>query len=501
MRSYSTKYKIKLLVFSLAVVVVGVFILFLNNTVTNIKNEERKQILLWAEAVQKRYALVEYTNDLFEKLSQDERKKVKLWSEAQNLILSETNTHFLTFLLNIVRDNKNIPIILTDSKKNVVSNINFEYNLEVGKPIPDSVFTHFSKYEPIKVTYNNETINYLHYTDSKLFAELQNVMNNMIQSFIEEIVKNSVSVPVIITTADSLKVVAYGNIKKERVKTPESLAATLSQMSEQNQAIPIMHNNEVASYIFYEDSLLITRLTYYPYILILITIVLLALAYLAFRSSKKYEQNQVWVGMSKETAHQLGTPISSLMAWVEILKDKNIDDETVAEINKDVSRLNTIAERFSKIGSKPYMNHEDLYTVVFHAIEYMKQRSSQKVRYSVSAKEKNIQIPLNISLFEWVIENICRNAIDAMQGNGRITVYISTSGNHVNIDIEDTGKGIARNMQKQVFKPGFSTKTRGWGLGLSLSKRIIEDYHQGKIFVKSSEIGKGTTFRISLPIV
>jgi len=500
MKQYRLRYKVKVFVFILAVFTVGLFVYLLNNTVSNIKTEERKQVLLWAEAVQRRYALVEYTNTLFEKLSEDERKKVQTWSQAQELIQEVDNTTFLTFLLEIIKSNKNIPIILTDLNRNVVSSTNTEYELEINKPIPDSLKTLYTKYPPIPIRFDNTPLNYLYYTDSKLFSELQNVMNDMVRSFIEEIVKNSVSVPVLITTADSLDIIAYGNLDSNRVANPIKLAHTIQEMASHNMSIPIIRNGDVLSYIFYEDSLLITRLTYYPYILIAITIVLLILAYYAFRSSQRYEQNQVWVGMSKETAHQLGTPISSLMAWLEILKEDVNNKELVTELDKDITRLHTIAERFSKIGSKPHMKTENLNLVVLHSVDYMKQRSSKRIQYSISNLESAILVPINIPLFEWVIENICKNAIDAMQGKGRITVYISKGPKHTHIDIEDSGKGIPRNMIKRVFKPGFSTKTRGWGLGLSLAKRIIEDYHDGKIFVKSSELGKGTTFRISLPI-
>ncbi len=498
---YRRKYKIKIFIISLAIIIVGVFIYLLNNTISNIKSDERKQVMLWAEAVQRRYALVDYTNNLFEKLALDERTKAEIWSEAQHLILKENNPDFLTFLLKVLRSNKNIPIILTDSHDKIIASINSDFSLEIGAQMPDSIRSYFTKYPPIPITYDNKPINYLYYTDSRLFSDLQDVMNNMIRSFIEEVVKNSVSVPVLITSADSTTVIAYGNLNPNRIANPQNLEQTIQEMSEYNVPIAITNNNAIVSYIFYEDSLLITRLTYYPYILILISISLLILTYYAFRSSQKYEQNQVWVGMSKETAHQLGTPISSLMAWIELLEQQNIDKEIIYELNKDIQRLETITERFSKIGSKPHVQTEDIYTVIYHAIEYMKQRSSSKISYSISALQKNIKVPLNISLFEWVIENICKNAIDAMEGVGSITIYISTTSKRINIDIEDSGKGIQRNMFSQVFKPGFSTKTRGWGLGLSLAKRIIEEYHNGKIFVKNSEINKGTVFRISLPHV
>jgi len=322
----------------------------------------------------------------------------------------------------------------------------------------------------------------------------------MIQSFIEEVVKNSAKVPVIITNSNSNAIVAYGNIDTNRINSEQKLAETIQKMKSNNTPIPIMLNKNIGNYIYYEDSILITRLTYYPYILIAISIFLLALAYFAFRSSEKYEQNQILVGMSKETAHQLGTPISSLMAWVELLRIQDIDSEIITEINKDVERLNTIAERFSKIGSAPTLSLHNLTQVVSNSLTYIKLRSSSSVIFKLNSPKQDIILPLNISLFEWVIENICKNAVDAMQGKGLLTISITKTDSSVNIEIEDTGKGISRNLFKTIFKPGYTTKTRGWGLGLSLAKRIIEDYHKGKIIVKSSEINKGTTFRITLPL-
>ena len=500
MKNYSLKYKIKFSIFVFALLLVSSIILLINITITNIKNEERKQVMLWAEAVQKRYALVEYTNRLFEKLKLEERKKVELWSEAQHHILDEDNSQFLTFLLKIISSNKNIPIILTDSKGLVVSSINMEYPIDSQKPIPDSIYQKFSKYKPIPVTYDNEPINYLYYTDSRLFSELQNVMNDMITSFIEEVVKNSASVPVVITNQDTSKIIAYGNLDTNKVKSEYALHAVVHEMASNNSAIPIILNNSVVSYIFYEDSLLITRLTYYPYILIIIGTILLLFAYFAFRSSEKYEQNQILVGLSKETAHQLGTPISSLMAWVELLRMKNVENEVIEEINKDVIRLNTIAERFSKIGSAPNLTLQNLNEVVYNSMKYIMMRTSNKIQFTINTSKQDLILPINIALFEWVIENICKNAIDAMQGNGALSITILESNTHAYIDIEDTGKGIPRNKFTTIFKPGFTTKQRGWGLGLSLAKRIIEEYHKGKIIVKSSELNKGTTFRISLPL-
>lgn len=250
--------------------------------------------------------------------------------------------------------------------------------------------------------------------------------------------------------------------------------------------------------IIYDDSSVMKRLQIYPYIQIaVLTIFILAIIF-SIIWLQRAEQNRLWVGLSKETAHQLGTPISSLMAWNEILKDNYPDEPIINEINKDVDRLNLIAERFSKIGSKPDSQEKDLNTIIIHVAAYISKRSSEKVKISCNLPSTPVMIKMNAPLFEWVIENLCKNAIDAMSGNGNIIITAHEIKNLVIIEVSDTGKGIAKNRFKSVFSPGYTTKSRGWGLGLSLAKRIIEHYHNGKIFVKKSELGKGTTFRIEL---
>jgi nitrogen fixation/metabolism regulation signal transduction histidine kinase len=250
--------------------------------------------------------------------------------------------------------------------------------------------------------------------------------------------------------------------------------------------------------IYYDDSLLLKRLAYYPYVQLLVVVIFVFIAIFALLSAKKAEQNKVWVGLSKETAHQLGTPISSLMAWMEILRSKYSSDKLLDEMNNDVNRLRLIADRFSKIGSMPRPETYDLEKVIENAVTYMKKRTSKKVKYTLQLPEEKLKVALNLSLFEWVIENLCKNAIDAMNGQGEITINVFTNANRIYIDFSDTGKGVSKSNYKRIFKPGFTTKKRGWGLGLSLAKRIVEEYHTGKIYVKSSEPNKGTTFRIEL---
>ena len=251
--------------------------------------------------------------------------------------------------------------------------------------------------------------------------------------------------------------------------------------------------------VCYDESIMLKRLQAWPYVQLGIVLIFVVVAIFALLSSKRAEQNKVWVGLSKETAHQLGTPISSLMAWVEILKENYPDDELIPEMDKDVSRLQLVAERFSKIGSLPEPVDSSMNDVLKHVVDYMDRRTSKKVEITTNMPDEDVIVKMNASLFEWVIENLCKNAVDAMEGSGKIDLSLNDEGSRVVIEVNDNGKGIRKKDVKNVFTPGFTTKKRGWGLGLSLAKRIVEEYHKGRIFVKSSEVGVGTTFRIEIP--
>jgi signal transduction histidine kinase len=250
--------------------------------------------------------------------------------------------------------------------------------------------------------------------------------------------------------------------------------------------------------VCYDESILLKRLAQYPYWQLGVVMIFVVVAIFALLASKKAEQNKVWVGLSKETAHQIGTPISSLMAWVEILKENYPNDELIPEMDKDVKRLELIAERFSKIGSLPEPVDASMNTVLEHVVDYMDRRTSKKVEMIRHLPDHEVIVKMNTALFEWVIENLCKNAVDAMEGAGKIELTLTDEDHRVVIEVSDNGKGIRKKDLKNVFTPGFTTKKRGWGLGLSLAKRIVEEYHKGRIFVKQSEVGKGTTFRIEM---
>lgn len=269
----------------------------------------------------------------------------------------------------------------------------------------------------------------------------------------------------------------------------------------EGHVIRVTIDNVDNSYInvCYDESLILKRLTIFPFVQLAVVVIFVVLAVFALLASKRAEQNRVWAGLSKETAHQLGTPISSLMAWVEVLKEEYPDDTLIPELDKDVSRLRLISDRFSKIGSKPELAMVSLQEVLAHVVDYIDRRTSHNVVIRCQLPDHDVMVNINVALFEWVIENLCKNAVDAMDGGpGTISIAVMETGQKVAIDVADTGKGISKKNIKNVFRPGFTTKKRGWGLGLSLAKRIIEEYHKGRIFVKSSEVGVGTTFRIEL---
>ena len=276
------------------------------------------------------------------------------------------------------------------------------------------------------------------------------------------------------------------------------LLKKVAQMRADNRIIRIDMGDEDYLEVCYDDSLLLTRLSYYPYIQLLVVLLFFVVCMLAIISSKRAEQNRVWVGLSKETAHQLGTPISSLMAWCEVLREKYPDDTLLPEMDKDVARLQTVAERFSKIGSKPEPTSDDLLRVLDGVVDYFRRRSSNKVQFVCEYPKRPLMVRMNVPLIEWVFENLCKNAIDAMNGEGTIKFVVTHDDNNAYIEVSDTGKGIVKSQFRTVFEPGFTTKKRGWGLGLSLAKRIMEQYHKGRIYVKASELGKGTTFRVEL---
>ncbi len=333
----------------------------------------------------------------------------------------------------------------------------------------------------------------------ELWAEAQEqvIKSDENLDFFFRVLSNNETIPVIVV--DSADNIMFSrNLNPAKTNNQRYVDRKLKQMKEENEPFEIVISDDDRQFLYYGHSTILTKLAYYPYVQLAIILLFIVVSYFAFSVSRKTEQNKVWVGLSKETAHQLGTPISSLMAWMEIMKSKATDQEMLNELEKDIKRLEKITERFSKIGSKPILNKENIQEVIDRAIVYLKTRSSDKVIYDIHLPQDELIIPLNAELFEWVIENVCKNAIDAIDGSGKIDIFISDHTQVVYVDIADNGRGIPKSKYKTIFKPGYTTKERGWGLGLSLSKRIVEEYHGGKIFVNDSELNHGTTIRIVL---
>lgn len=341
------------------------------------------------------------------------------------------------------------------------------------------------------------------YSKMQIWAQALNALNNADEntdiSLVLSVISGNNTIPVIVMDSKR-NVMDYRNVDISTDNAADSIAYVKrlgESMEKSGNFIKIDLKGDYQM-VCYDESTMLKRLASYPYVQLGVVLIFVVVAIFALLSSKRAEQNKVWVGLSKETAHQLGTPISSMMAWVEMLRESYPDDTLIPEMEKDVKRLEMIADRFSKIGSLPEPVEASMTDVLSHVIDYMDRRTSHSVVIERDFPDHDVRVKMNASLFEWVIENLCKNAVDAMGGNGRIVITLTEEAEKVVIEVSDNGKGIRKKDIKSVFTPGFTTKKRGWGLGLSLAKRIVEEYHKGKIFVKSSEVGVGTTFRIEM---
>jgi len=497
MNLYSNKQRWKILLLLAATLIIGVTLWYSNRIASRIKNDERKKVELWSEAVQKKAKLVAFTEDLFEQLRNEERRKANLYREAFEISSQPVQVdQDFTFVASYLFSNTTIPTLWVNDDGRVVSAVNLPENRKDDPIYLDSLKQVIQeKDQIIEMNIFGDQKQYMYYNDSRLFEELQIVMEDLINSFISETVINSASVPVVLVDSARQQVVSYGGIDSFDVNNKVALNKRLETMAASNAPISIDLADRGKHFIYFENSLILDQLRYYPLIQLILIAVFLLVAYLIFSTFRRGEQNQVWVGMAKETAHQLGTPLSSLMAWTALLEAEGVPQETLDEINKDLDRLNTVTDRFSKIGSKAELKDTNVVEFVKEILDYLRLRLSKKVIFQFESNVSEASVMLNESLFSWVIENLSKNAVDAMEGVGQLSTHISLLEDQVTIDISDTGKGIPKGKQKTVFQPGYTTKKRGWGLGLSLVKRIVEEYHGGKIFVKESS-PSGTTFRI-----
>jgi signal transduction histidine kinase len=352
--------------------------------------------------------------------------------------------------------------------------------------------------------YTNRLVHDIEVTERQkmeLWAEAIRIMNSADfetdMAFPFSVIESNTHIPVILTDSEGT-ILSHRNLDSIKATHPAYLQKQLKHAREENDSLIINLGASEYQYLFYRDSILLRKLIFFPYVQLGVIILFILVSYIAFSISRKAEQNEVWTGMSKETAHQLGTPISSIMGWMELLQQSDLDPAMVSEMRKDTSRLEKITDRFSKIGSKPALKEADLTKILKESLDYMRNRGPESVEYILDVPSKPLVASLNETLFEWVIENLCKNATDAIEGGGKVILHAVETEDHVIIDVEDTGKGIPKSKNRTIFKPGYTTKKRGWGLGLSLSKRIIESYHHGKIFVLSSVPFDSTVIRIIL---
>ncbi len=488
------------MLFALAAAIIVVSLWYTNRLVREIAMDERQNIRIWANAIRQKAELVNYTTRFFEQIREEEQKRAEILATAYRNFMSEDQSQSLEFYRRIMEMNTTIPVILTFGDSIITSYRNIDDpEIENTKFMTDSLKVEFSTFDPIRINYTGSDYGLLYFKESKIYTELRTVLDDLILSFFSEVAGNSASVPVVITDSTRQNIFESGNVDKEKLDDPEYVKSFVDEMAEENDPIEIELPEVGKTYIFYMDSDLLTQIMYYPYVQFMIIGLFLFIAYLLFSMARKAEQNLVWIGMSKETAHQLGTPLSSLMAWLELLKMKGIEYEGIKEMEKDINRLEIITDRFSKIGSPANLEIHNVIDVIYDSVDYLKPRTSSKINYNISpAAKTKVLVPLNKHLFEWVIENLCKNAVDAMNSVGSIFINIMDEEKQVVIDVRDTGKGIHKSHFKSIFNPGYTSKKRGWGLGLSLSKRIIHDYHKGKIFVRSSVINSGTVIRIVL---
>ncbi|MPM03994.1 Adaptive-response sensory-kinase SasA [bioreactor metagenome] len=486
--------------FIIGLMIVNASLMFSNNLVKKIASDERKKVKIWANAIQQKANLVNYTNDFFKKVKEEERKRVEIWAEATKRLINAGINEDLSFYTQIIAGNTTIPVVLTDENKNIIAVKNVDFSTDSVKVLEGRRLSDFSKIEPIVVSYG-EFVNYLYFKESLLFSELRNVLNDLTESFFSEVVVNSASVPVLILDSAKTKVFSSGNVSDDILNDKDRLHDLIKTMEAQNPPIVIDFEGQGKKYIYYKDSYLLTQLRYYPFVQLIVVGLFLIVAYIIFNTTRKAEQNKVWVGMAKETAHQLGTPISSMLAWLDFIETDDKNKIYIDELRNDIKRLQDVSSRFSNIGSAPDLPMTSLAETIYNSVRYIRARSSKKVAINVLFREnETIEIPLNENLFGWVMENLLKNAIDAMEGEGSITISLHRVARSIMLDVSDTGKGFPKSQYKAVFRPGFTTKKRGWGLGLTLSKRIIDEYHKGRLYVYSSVPGKGTTFRIVLPL-
>ena len=494
---YTNKKRWKWALAIIALLIIGASLWYTNHLVKSIAEQETRQVKMWAAAMEQHAVMMKSTEEFFNKVSELEQLRVDLLANAYRRVIDISTNENTAIYLDIIRNNISIPLVITDTKDNIIFSSNLPASQEGKNTFDEEMKQAYAKFPPIKIDPGYGSVQWLYYNESMIYTDLKAVLEDMIDHFMEEITLNSVGAPVIITNEDQTKILSFGNLDSLMMQDTNYVKQQLAIMRDENEPLQIDFMNTGKATIFYRTSDLVEQMRYYPIIQIIVFALFLLIAYLLFSYARRSEQNQVWAGMAKETAHQLGTPLSSLMGWIELLKLEDKPFAGTHEMEKDIERLQIVTDRFSKIGSVPVPEPTNINYLIQDTMDYLQKRFS-KFDFEVNLPDGELVMPLIPSLFRWVLENLTKNAIDAMGDKGKITLDLIDDGDHIHIDLSDTGKGIPKSKIKQVFNPGYTSKKRGWGLGLSLAKRIIEDYHKGKIFVKSSVVGEGTTFRITL---
>ena len=495
---YINKKRWKWALAAIALLFIAVSLWYTNRLVKSIAEQETKQVKMWAAAMEQQAMMMNSTEEFFNKVSEQEQLRVELLANAYRRIIDISTNENTAIYLEILQKNISIPLLVTDTEDNILFKSNLPPSQEEKKVFDEEMKRAYSKFPPIRIDLGFGLVQRLYYNESQIYTELKVVTESMIDRFMEEITLNAVGAPVIITDESQSKILKFGNLDSVMMQDTAYVKEQLAIMRDENEPLQIQFMNKGKAIVFYRTSDLVEQMRYYPVTQFFVVALFILIAYLLFSYARRSEQNQVWAGMAKETAHQLGTPLSSLMGWVELLKMEEASFVGTHEMEKDIERLQIITDRFSKIGSVPVPEPTNIKYVIYDTMDYLQKRFSKKIEFVINLPDGELVMPLIPSLFRWVLENLAKNAVDAMGEHGKITLDLIDDGDHIHLDFSDTGKGIPKSKIKQVFNPGYTSKKRGWGLGLSLAKRIIEDYHKGKINVKSSILGKGTTFRITL---
>lgn len=452
-----------------------------------IRREEQDKVRLWANAISQRAHMLEATQQFFAQATLDEHRKMQMYTDILQSFNDpdlSTDLRFSLAYVNYIVDSSHTPIIITTARDSIIS---VPQEL-AGQKLEGDLLEEYSQNPPFHYTIWGMKMT-LYYKESQYYTQLRQVLDGFTRSFLMDITQSSVKVPVLVVDSVSSKVLAYGNLNPKHIK----------QMRFRNDPISIGLPDGGRALVYYEDTLLLRSLQWLPLFYLFIAIVLIVVSYNLLRTARTAEQNRIWAGLAKETAHQLGTPISSLTGWIEYLQGKELTPQYASEIGKDLRRLETITQRFSKIGSLPELQESDVREATLAAVGYLQSRSPRRIRFEVTFPDgEPFLAPLNPSLYGWVVENLCKNAIDAMEGEGNVTITASQDARRIYIDISDTGRGMSPTVRKHIFDSGFTTKTRGWGLGLPLARRIVNQYHRGRLYLKYSIPGQGTCFRIVL---